>query len=84
MVGGMLSYLLIENYDNRAALRELMKQTPTPRIDIFHGTDDEVIPFRMGNELSEKSLAKFHPIEGADHISVLNKGVREILAAMND
>jgi fermentation-respiration switch protein FrsA (DUF1100 family) len=84
MVGGMLSYLLIENYDNRAALRELMKQTPPPRIDIFHGANDEVIPFRMGRELSEKSLAKFHPIEGADHISVLNKGVREILAAMND
>ena len=84
MVGEMLSYLLMENYDNRAALRELMKQTPPPRIDIFHGTNDEVIPFRMGRELSEKSLAKFHPIEGADHISVLNKGVREILAAMND
>jgi predicted esterase len=84
MVGEMLSYLLMENYDNRAALRELMKQTPPPKIDIFHGTNDEVIPFRMGRELSEKSTAKFHPIEGSDHISVLHKGVREILAAMND
>jgi uncharacterized protein len=86
MVGDMLSYLLMENYDNRAALRELAKQTPPPRIDIFHGTKDEVISFRMGRQLSEEfsTLVKFHPIEGADHISVLHKAAGEILAAMNE
>jgi pimeloyl-ACP methyl ester carboxylesterase len=86
MVGRMLSYLLIENYDNRAALRELAKQSLPPKIDIFHGTNDEVIPFRMGRELAEEfpALIKFHPVEGADHINVLNKASGEILAAMNE
>ena len=85
MVGGMLSYLLIENYDNRAALRELAKGSPPPKIDIFHGTNDEVIPFRMGRQLADEfpSLIKFHPVEGADHITVLNKAAGQILAAMN-
>jgi uncharacterized protein len=85
IVGGMLSHLLIENYDNRAALRELAKASPPPKIDIFHGTNDEVIPFHMGRDLAQEfpALIKFHPVEGADHITVLNKAAGQIIAAMN-
>jgi pimeloyl-ACP methyl ester carboxylesterase len=85
IVGAMLSHLLIENYDNRAALRELAKESPPPKIDIFHGTNDEVIPFRLGRQLADEfpALIKFHPVEGADHITVLNKAAGEIIAAMN-
>jgi fermentation-respiration switch protein FrsA (DUF1100 family) len=85
VVGGALSHLLVENYDNRAALRELSRRTPPPRMVIFHGTEDNVIPARMGRELAETfpSLVTFHPVVGADHVSVLNMAGSEILDAMN-
>jgi uncharacterized protein len=86
VVGELLSHVLIENYDNRACLRRLARRSPPTRVEIFHGTDDEVIPFRMGRELSEQfpAFVKFHPIEGADHVGVLEQAPDEILAAMND
>src|SRR5947207_15846672 len=51
MVGGWISHLLIESYDNRANLSRIAKRSPIPKIAIFHGTEDEVIPARMGREL---------------------------------
>ena len=86
IVGGPLSHLLVENYDNRAALRELARHTPLPKIDIFHGTEDGTIPIRMGRELTEDfpALVKFHPVAGGNHVSVISKAAREILAAMNE
>jgi len=86
IVGGPLSHLLVENYDNRAALRQLARRSPLPRIDIFHGTDDDTIPIRMGRELAEDfpALVKFHPVAGGDHVSVIGKAAREVVAAMNE
>jgi len=86
IVGGPLSYLLIENYDNRATLRELARRSPLPRIDIFHGTNDDTIPIRMGRELAEDfpALVKFHAVAGGDHVSVIGKATDEIVAAMNE
>jgi pimeloyl-ACP methyl ester carboxylesterase len=52
IVGRPLSYLLIENYDNRASLTEIAKRNPEARVAIFHGIDDGDIPVRMGRELS--------------------------------
>ena len=75
MVGTPLSYLLIENYDNRRALRELSHRSPPPKIEIFHGTDDDTIPIRVSRELAENfpTIIKFHPVAGADHVSVIGK-----------
>jgi fermentation-respiration switch protein FrsA (DUF1100 family) len=86
MVGKPLSHLLVENYDNRAALRTLARRSQLPRIDIFHGTNDDTIPIRMGRELAEDfpALVKFHPVAGGDHVSVIDKAAREIVSAMND
>jgi uncharacterized protein len=85
VVGGPLSHLLIENYDNRACLRELSRRSPPPRIAIFHGTNDDIIPIRMGRELAESfpEIVIFHPIEGGDHITVVAKAAPKILGAMN-
>jgi pimeloyl-ACP methyl ester carboxylesterase len=84
VVGGVLSYLLVENYDNRLCLRDLERRQSRPRVIIFHGTDDEVIPVRMGRELADRfpGIVTFHPMTGADHISVLEKAAPEILAAL--
>jgi len=86
VVGGFLSHLLVENYDNRACLRELSRRSSPPRIAIFHGTNDDIIPVRMGRELGERfpTMVTFHPVAGADHISVIGKAAAEILTAMND
>jgi uncharacterized protein len=85
VVGGPLSYLLSENYDNLSCLRELARRSPPPRVDIFHGTKDDIIPVRMGRALAENfpAFVKFHPVEGGDHLSPLFTATDEILAAMN-
>ena len=85
VVGDLLSHLLVENYDNRAALRQLAERSPPPRVAIFHGTNDNVIPMHMGRELAEKfpTFVEFHPVVDADHVNVLNIAETEILGAMN-
>ncbi len=85
VVGRPLSYLLIENYDNRAAITELLKQNANARIVICHGTKDRVIPFELGRRLSALSQ-RIHlvPVQNAGHISVLTLGKDKILAAMNN
>jgi predicted esterase len=86
MVGRPLSHLLVENYDNRAALRKLARRSQLPRIDIFHGTDDDTIPIRMGRELAEDfpALVTFYPVVVGDHASVIDKASPEIVSAMNE
>jgi pimeloyl-ACP methyl ester carboxylesterase len=85
VAGRFLSYLLIENYDNRARVRELARRSPAPRVAIFHGTEDDIIPVRMGRELAEDSsgIATFHAIAEADHVNIFDKGRGQILDAMN-
>jgi predicted esterase len=75
VVGGPLSHLLVENYDNRARLRALSRRSSPPRIAIFHGTNDDIIPVRMERELGERfpTMVTFHLVAGADHISVIGK-----------
>ncbi len=80
MVGGWISRLLIESYNNRANLAGTMKRSPQAQVAIFHGTNDEVIPARMGRALaSECPSVEFVPIENADHVSVLNDGHDRII-----
>ena len=85
VVGGPLSYLLVEDYDNRACLRQLSRRSPPPPVEIFHGTNDDIIPVGMGRELAERfpEFVIFHPIEGGDHLSPLFTATDKILAAMN-
>ncbi len=84
-VGSLLSHLLIENYDNRANLKQLAKRKPPPRVAIFHATGDDIIPVRMGRELfaSQPDITEFFPIEGGDHLSPLYTNADEILRWMN-
>ena len=80
-----LSYLLRESYDNRTRLRELAQRTPPPGVAIFHGTEDTLIPMRMGEELAQSvpNIAQFFPIEGADHNTIAGDAMTEIIAWMN-
>ena len=82
--GGWVARLLFESYDNRTNLAEVVKRNPAARIAIFHGTNDQVIPVRMGRELArEFPFVDFFPIKGADHVTVLNHARDDIINWMN-
>lgn len=85
IVGGPLSFLLIESYDNRSAIDKIRDRNPEARIAIFHGTNDEVIPIWMGRELAQRyPWVEFHPVSGAGHVSVLNVGRQRIVQWMSE
>src|SRR4029077_6528343 len=84
LVGRRLSHLLIENYDNRESLTGVFRRNPDARIAIFHGVNDEDIPVRMGRELAlQFSSVDFFAVDGADHVSVLDRAREQIIAWMN-
>lgn len=84
VVGGPLSHLLIENYDNRSALKKILAHNPATRITIFHGYNDDVIPERMSEELRREFPAvKFFPVAGADHVTVLQVSRDQVIASMS-
>lgn len=83
MVGGWIARLLIESYDNRANLSEMLKRNANTQIAIFHGTNDQVIPVRMGRELArEFPSVEFFTVKNADHVSVLNHGHDKVIQWM--
>jgi len=83
--GGWVARLLIESYDNRANLADAMKRNPSARVAIFHGTNDEVIPVRMGRELArEFPFVNFFEVQSADHVTVLNHAHDDIINWMNE
>jgi pimeloyl-ACP methyl ester carboxylesterase len=56
VVGWPLCLLLRDRWDNRARLQELSEHADRPRVRIYQGDRDEVIPVRMG-----RALAAGHP-----------------------
>ena len=84
VMGGPLSHLLVENYDNRQNLRAVLRKNPNAQIAIFHGTADELIPVQMGRALKQEFPSiEFFPIEGADHGTVVRFAKDKIIAWMN-
>src|SRR6266446_2659414 len=84
MLGSWIARLLIESYDNRANLAEVARLNPDARIAIFHGTRDDVIPVRMGRELTRAfPFVEFFAVEDADHVSVLNHAHDKIIDWMS-
>ncbi len=79
------AFLLLENYDNHAGLAELAKRSAPPRVAIFHGTADTLIPPHMGQALAQSApgIVTFFPIERADHDSIVSDAMPEIIAWMN-
>ncbi len=85
VVGRPFSYLLIENYDNRSRLRELAARAQPPRIAIFHGADDTLIPPTMGEALAAATpqMIEFFRVERATHDSIVDDATTAIIAWMN-
>ena len=82
-VGWPLSRLLLHRFDNVATLQRL-KAGSGARLQVFHGTDDEVIPFAMGAELAARfpGMVTFEAVPGARHNDILDLARTRIAAAM--
>lgn len=79
------SLLLLENYDNRSRVLELAARESPPRIIIFHGTADTLIPPDMGWQLAESApaIATFVPIEGATHDTIIGDALPQIIEELS-
>jgi pimeloyl-ACP methyl ester carboxylesterase len=60
--------------DNKVALQQIVAKKKTNlKLHIIHGKADNLIPSKMGQELSTRVLnSTFIPVDGADHVTVLN------------
>ncbi len=73
-VGWPLCYLLLDRFDNVAALSALSQRMPPPEIWIFHGDADDVVPVEMSRRMAERfhSFIHYAEIPGANHVTVLD------------
>lgn len=67
IVGWPLCHLALDRFDNVARLAELSARARRPRVAIFHGDRDEVIPVAMGQDLARRYGARWHPVAGLAH-----------------
>jgi uncharacterized protein len=74
--------LLLDRFDNLAALSSLCGQNPGLKVTIIHGEKDALIPISMGQRLSESvpDRTEFHSVPGASHCSVFG-AARELIYA---
>jgi pimeloyl-ACP methyl ester carboxylesterase len=78
--------VLAENYDNREVMRRLAQRQPPPRVVIFHGLQDGMIPPTMGRELAAefRRFVIFRGFPEADHNTIAGAAQNEILQLMAD
>lgn len=83
VLGWPLCYLNLHRFDNRKTLRHVATRADA-RIVIFHDSDDEVIPVRMGRELAaaHPQAVTFHEVPGAHHNDILSRVDGQIGQAM--
>jgi pimeloyl-ACP methyl ester carboxylesterase len=81
-VGTPLCYLNHHRFDNIARLEALQKRGGTA--EIFHGTEDEVIPVAMSRELAQRfpSIIKLRMVDGAMHNDILDLAQKDIAEAL--
>lgn len=83
LVGPLLSWGLIHDYDTRSRLVEILQRQPQPLVTIFHGALDRTIPVTMGRELAALATGiDYREIADGDHNSILATAKEEIIAVM--
>jgi pimeloyl-ACP methyl ester carboxylesterase len=68
-----LGRLLRHRFDNVASLKAILLQNDVPKICIFHGQADEIIPLKMGRALAKLEPSRIHFVEiaGSGHNDIL-------------
>jgi len=84
VVGLPPGMLLLDRFDNIAALTQVCAGTSAPRVTIIHGYKDALIPVRMGERLASlaPNLIDFHSIPGASHHSVFSEARKLIYSKL--
>ena len=83
VVGPLLDWTLLHDYDNQARLKEILSRQPHPPITIIHGDHDKVVPVEMGRELATLSvLIDYQEVARGDHNYILVIARNEIIQAM--
>lgn len=83
-MGWPVCLLLRHRFDNRSRLLELAQRPARPKVTIFHGTADPLIPIAMSRELAAlvPGWIDFHEVPGGDHASVIDLGQAGIVKAL--
>ncbi len=82
---GFLSFLLRHHYDNRSTIAQLSKHPSSPKITIYHGDADSLIPISMGRELTEiagAERATFIPLPRRGHNDVVGAVIPDLVTAI--
>ncbi|MEN8135852.1 MAG: alpha/beta hydrolase [Thermodesulfobacteriota bacterium] len=83
LVGPLLAWTLLHDYDNRARLKEILSRPVVPVITIIHGSHDRVVPVDMGRELAAlSSKIYYQEVARGDHNYILVTAKEEIIQAM--
>lgn len=77
-----VGFLVTHRFDNHKTLASLVARGG--HAWIFHGEEDQIIPFRMGEQLATESAASatFTAVKNAGHNDVLEREWPEVRAAM--
>lgn len=83
VLGWPLCHLNRHRFDNRSTLGRVASR-PGAHFEIFHGTDDEVIPVRMGVALAaaHPQAVAFHAVPGGHHNDLLSLIAPQVGRAM--
>jgi hypothetical protein len=60
------------DWDNREAMRKISEAKNGVRVFVVHGNKDEIVPVRMGQELSKIANCPFIPVPHARHNDLLS------------
>lgn len=71
---GVASIISRHNWDTRTSLKRIVKENKADLIFVVHGNRDQIVPFRMGEELANLSQSKIRlvPVKTASHNDVLS------------
>ena len=85
-VGRPFCWLLRQNYNNVARLRELAARECPPRVTVLHGQEDGVVPVTMSRRLAGlfAGMVTFRGPPGATHCSLFSDARDMILAAIEE
>ncbi len=69
MVTPLLSWLVVDRFDNADRLDDLAASEAPPAVHVFHAKDDEIVPYAMGESLAKRhpGMIRFHPVETGGH-----------------
>ncbi len=82
-VGPVYAHLLRDRWDNRAALASLGSLAERPRVLLFHGSDDRIVPVAMSRELAggHRGWIEYTELPSLDHNDIIEPAVDRMLAA---